>query len=89
MTTTLTAKTLTLADLAVDAAAEIVGFSPSVPADVRIRLCHLGFQPGTCVTKLRSAPMGDPCVYRLLGYDTCLRRQEAMHIEVAESTSAA
>ncbi len=74
----------TLADLAPGAGAEIVAFSAAIPSDVANRLRHLGFRPGTLVTKLRTAPLGDPSVYRLLGYDTCLRRQEAAHIEIAE-----
>ncbi len=72
----------TLADLAPGAGAAIVGFSPDMPEDVANRLRHLGFRPGTRVTKLRTAPLGDPSVYRLLGYDTCLRRHEAARIEI-------
>jgi len=73
----------TLADLAPGAGAEIVAFDPAIPDDVANRLRHLGFRPGTRVTKLRTAPLGDPSVYRLLGYDTCLRRHEAAQIEIA------
>ena len=76
----------TLADLAPGACAEIVTLLPGIPPDVVNRLRHLGFRPGIRVTKLRTAPLGDPSVYRLLGYDTCLRRQEAAHIEIAEQS---
>ncbi len=54
---------------------------------MRTRLRHLGFRPGTKVVKLRTAPLGDPAVYRLLGYDTCLRRHEAAYLEVSEEVS--
>lgn len=74
----------TLADLAPGVGADIVGFDSAISADVAIRLRHLGFRPGIRVTKLRTAPLGDPSVYRLLGYDTCLRRREAAHIEIAD-----
>ena len=74
----------TLADLPPGAGADIVGFRPAISSDVANRLRHLGFRPGTRVTKVRTAPLGDPSVYRLLGYDTCLRRQEAAQIEIAE-----
>lgn len=76
----------TLADLAPGATAEIVALHPAMAADVANRLRHLGFRPGIRVTKLRTAPLGDPSVYRLLGYDTCLRRHEAAHIEIVEQS---
>lgn len=73
----------TLVDLAPGAAAEILGLDPTAPGEVSMRLRHLGFRAGIEVTKLRTAPLGDPSVYRLLGYDTCLRRREASYIEVS------
>jgi len=74
----------TLADLAPGTGAQIIAFAPAISADVANRLRHLGFRPGIQVTKLRTAPLGDPSVYRLLGYDTCLRRNEAAQIEIAD-----
>ncbi|ATO67789.1 ferrous iron transport protein A [Mycobacterium avium subsp. hominissuis] len=74
----------TLADLASGAAADVVGLDPAAPADVATRLRHLGFRAGIRVAKLRTAPLGDPALYRLLGYDTCLRCHEAAYIEIAE-----
>ncbi|MHA7650643.1 FeoA family protein [Mycobacterium sp. ML4] len=76
----------TLADLAPGTGGEIVAFLAAIPSDVSNRLRHLGFRPGVRVTKLRTAPLGDPSVYRLLGYDTCLRRHEAAQIEIAEQS---
>lgn len=72
-----------LAEVPAGAEVEIVGLDQSAPGPVVNRLRHLGFRQGTRVLKLRTAPLGDPAVYRLLGYDTCLRRQEAGYIVVA------
>lgn len=72
-----------LAEVPAGAEVEIVGMDQAAPGPVATRLRHLGFRQGIRVLKLRTAPLGDPAVYRLLGYDTCLRRQEAAYIEVA------
>ena len=72
-----------LADLPSGGEGEIVGMDHRAPESVLTRLRHLGFRQGISVTKLRTAPLGDPAVYRLLGYDTCLRRHEAAYIQVA------
>ncbi|MBS1692174.1 MAG: ferrous iron transport protein A [Actinobacteria bacterium] len=73
---------MTLVDLATGATAEIVALDPSAPHEVLTRLRHLGFRAGTHIVKMRTAPFGDPSVYRLLGYDTCLRAHEAAYIEI-------
>lgn len=46
------------------------------------RLLDLGLVPGTSVLVLRRAPLGDPSVYELRGYQLCLRRSEAERIHV-------
>jgi ferrous iron transport protein A len=46
------------------------------------RLLDLGFVPGTSVLVLRRAPLGDPSVYELRGYQLCLRRSEAERVHV-------
>ena len=71
-----------LAELSTGDSANIVAYTQNAPAEVMARLRHLGFRPGARITKLRVAPLGDPALYRLLGYDTCLRRREAEYIEV-------
>lgn len=71
-----------LADVLTGAEVEIVGMVHGAPEPVLTRLRHLGFRQGIRVHKLRTAPLGDPAVYRLLGYDTCLRRNEAAYIRV-------
>jgi ferrous iron transport protein A len=60
----------------------------AVIADVAIqgplgrRLEDLGFLPGTAVTVVRRAPLGDPSAYELRGTQLCLRRREARGIRV-------
>ncbi|QZH63750.1 FeoA family protein [Mycolicibacterium farcinogenes] len=71
-----------LSDLPVGSCATIVRISDESPDCVALRLRHLGFRPGYAVEPIRVAPLGDPAVYRILGYDMCLRRREARHILV-------
>lgn len=47
------------------------------------RLVELGFVPGTPVRVVRRAPLRDPVTYELRGTRLCLRRSEALQIEVA------
>ncbi len=46
------------------------------------RLLDLGFVPGTEVRVVRRAPLGDPIEYELRGYRLCLRRSEALRVQV-------
>lgn len=46
------------------------------------RLLDLGLLPGTVVSVLRRAPLGDPIEYELRGYRLCLRRTEAARVRV-------
>jgi ferrous iron transport protein A len=61
-----------------------------LPEDVCHYLAHLGFLPGTTIEVLRSAPAGDPRVYRLDGVEVGLRSDTARHIylKVAEPVGA-
>lgn len=71
-----------LADLDPGACAVIVGVSESAGRAVARRLVELGFSAGTGVEVVRRAPLRDPVVYRLRGYDMCLRRAQAGLIRV-------
>ncbi len=51
------------------------------------RLDDLGVRKGVEIEVLRRAPLGDPTVFELHGYQLCLRRAESARIEVAESRS--
>ena len=46
------------------------------------RLLDLGFLPGTPVCVLRRAPLGDPAVFELRGYQLCLRATESARIRI-------
>jgi Fe2+ transport system protein FeoA len=46
------------------------------------RLLDLGFVPGSRLRVLRRAPLGDPVVYELRGTRICLRRSEALKVQV-------
>jgi ferrous iron transport protein A len=61
------------------------GVIASVAADTGIgrRLLDLGFVPGTEISVVRRAPLGDPVTYALRGVQICLRRSEAARISVA------
>ena len=48
------------------------------------RLMELGLVPGTRVTMLRVAPLGDPIELRVRNYALSIRRSEALTIEVDE-----
>jgi ferrous iron transport protein A len=70
----------TLADLAIGSpgiVSEVHG-----EADLRRRLLEMGLTPGTSVQLIRRAPLGDPLVLRLRGYDLSLRTAEARLVQV-------
>lgn len=46
------------------------------------RLADLGFLPGTTLRVIRRAPLGDPTVFELRGYQICLRRAETSLVEI-------
>jgi len=46
------------------------------------RLMELGFVPGTTITLVRRAPMGDPIELRLRGTHFSIRNSEAGRIDV-------
>lgn len=46
------------------------------------RLSHLGFLPGTKMTTVRRAPMGDPTILELRGNQMCLRIAESNQVLV-------
>ena len=77
----------TLADLATGQAARVVGVEAEHdPAGAR-RLFDLGFVPGAEVRMVRRAPLADPVVFRVAGYDIALRREQARWVSVAASAS--
>lgn len=51
-----------------------------LPGDLAHRLMELGFLPGHAVSAARSAPGGDPRVFRVDGSEIALRRETACHM---------
>ena len=51
-------------------------------ADSREHLLELGFRPGTEITVVRVAPLGDLLTVRIRGYQLSLRRREAEVIQM-------
>lgn len=49
---------------------------------LRLRFLDMGLIPGTAVTLVKVAPMGDPLEIRLRGYELTMRKDEARWIEV-------
>ena len=51
---------------------------------LRLRLLDMGLIPGTRVSMIKIAPMGDPMEIMVRGYELTLRREDAAKIEVEE-----
>jgi ferrous iron transport protein A len=50
--------------------------------EIARRLDDLGLRRGVEVRVLRRAPLGDPTVFELHGYQLCLRRSESARVRV-------
>ena len=75
----------TLADVGLGASAHVIGYRESAP--VR-RLTQMGFVPGRTVTAVRTAPLGDPIEYSVVGSRVAMRRSDAEMILVERPSSA-
>jgi ferrous iron transport protein A len=53
------------------------------------RLDDLGIRAGVEIEVIRSAPLGDPTVFELHGYQLCLRRSESQRVRVELGRTAA
>lgn len=71
-----------LAALPTGARASIVDIDAS--DRVKRRLLEMGLIPGAAVSVLRKAPLGDPVVVEVQGYQLGLRRAQAAAVQVAE-----
>ena len=78
---------MTLAQLAVGASATIRAYPQAGPAFTRLR--EMGLLPGTRVTLVRTAPLGDPIEIQVRGYRLSLRKSEAALVEISAEPSAA
>ena len=71
----------TLAELPVGARGTVAEIR--CPRAVARRLMEMGVLPGTKVSVVRIAPLGDPIVLRLRGYSLSIRRREAAGVVLA------
>ena len=62
----------------------IVAAVESDDAALRQHILDMGLTPGTEVTMMKYAPMGDPLEIRLRGYELTLRRADAARIELSD-----
>jgi ferrous iron transport protein A len=53
-----------------------------LPDHTARRLMELGFVPGHLVSAAKSAPGGDPRVFRVDGSEVALRRETARHLRI-------
>jgi ferrous iron transport protein A len=75
---------VTLSSLAVGSRAVVREFPRQGVAFLRLR--EMGLLPGTAVTLVRTAPLGDPIEIKLRGYNLTLRKSEADHVMVEASS---
>ncbi len=69
-----------LSELPVGSAAVIRSYPKAGSAFLRLR--EMGLLPGTSVTLVRTAPLGDPIEIKVRGYLLTLRKSEAEHVGV-------
>jgi ferrous iron transport protein A len=55
---------------------KITGFVSTIPSYYRQRFLAMGFLPGTLITLLQMAPLGDPFVFLVRGVRIALRENE-------------
>ena len=81
------AELITLSSLAVGASAVLRDFPKQGVAFLRLR--EMGMLPGTTLTLIRTAPLGDPIEIKVRGYNLTLRKSEADHVMVEPATGPA
>lgn len=75
-----------LSQIPIGSRAMVRGFPAQGSAFLRLR--EMGVLPGTAITLVRAAPLGDPLEIQLRGYSLTLRRTEAdqVMVELADAT---
>ena len=75
----MTEGTMPLGRLGLGTTGIVVGY----PSEVGVRrFVEMGFVPGTRVTALRKAPLGDPIEYAVMGSRVAIRRGDADLVRV-------
>lgn len=70
----------TLSDIIAGTRIRVLGYTSETDYSAQLR--RLGLVPGTEVTVLRRAPLGDPLEIRLRGYSLALRPSEAQALQI-------
>ena len=70
----------TLADLNVTDQATVAEIDGQ--DEIALRLLEMGLTPGTQVTLIGTAPLGDPLEFEIRGYRLSLRRTEATRVTI-------
>ena len=73
-----------LADVTLGESVDIVGYGDGAPIQ---RFAQMGFIPGRTVRAVRTAPMGDPIEYSVMGSRVAMRRSDASSILVSPHAS--
>ncbi len=77
---------MTLSMLSIGESARVLQVLDPV-GEVGSRLMEMGIIPGTTLTLVGQAPLGDPLVIQVRGFQLSLRRSEAEGIEVAREAA--
>lgn len=77
----------TLAEMTAGQSARVTGVQADHDPAAARRMFDLGFVPGAEVKMVRKAPLADPVVFRVAGYEIALRREQARWVSVAASAS--
>ncbi|MEL5878116.1 ferrous iron transport protein A [Cereibacter sphaeroides] len=72
--------------MAAGATARVTGYAPGGAA-YRQKLLSMGLTPGTALRVLRVAPLGDPVVIEVRGYQLSLRKAEASALSIEETAA--
>jgi len=72
---------MTLKDLSIGDQAKVLGFNETGKA-YRRKLLSMGLTPGTEISVIRVAPLGDPVEISIRGYSLSLRKDEADALSV-------
>ena len=73
---------MTLKDLQIGQTAKISKVGGN--GELRQHFLDMGLIPGTLVTKIKLAPMGDPIEFDINGYELTMRLEDAAKIDIAE-----
>jgi len=79
------AAAVTLADLQVGQVGTITDLAGS--DSITARLLEMGLIPGTTVSLIGKAPLGDPLEFELRGYRLSLRKSEAQRVAIISPPS--